>query len=238
MRSVPVWDVPTRIFHWLLAVVVFVALIVEPEGGGFVFHAAMGYVALALVVARIPWGFIGSLHSRFADFIYRPTVLIDYARRLVRLDLPRYVGHNPLGGLMAFALLAATLAAAVTGLYAGKVGKGAAGPFAVTEAAPNLSELHGFFGNLIIALVVLHVLGVIVDVVLTRENIVRAMITGRKELDEAVAARERPLVGTRRAVLPVLAAAALAAYLFWITDFAAAPANGENEAQGESAGKD
>jgi len=230
LRSVPVWDAPTRLFHWLLATAVLLAYFVEPEHGWqFVLHVFAGCTALALVIFRLPWGFIGSAHSRFADFVRGFSAAAAYGRQLLRLRVPRHVGHNPLGGWMVVILLAAVAATAITGLFsAGRDGE--AGPFA-PAGGRGLSDWHEILGNLVIVLVVFHVCGVLVDILLTGENIVRSMFTGRKELDEAAAALERPLVSSRRAVVPLIVAAAVGGYLLSIIDF-------DGAASGDGVGRD
>jgi cytochrome b len=225
LRSVPVWDAPTRIFHWLLATAVLLAYFVEPERGWqFVAHVSAGCTALALVIFRLSWGFIGSAHSRFTDFVHGLSPAAAYARQLLRLRVPRYVGHNPLGGWMVVILLAAVAATTVTGLFsAGR--DGVAGPFA-PPGGRGLSDWHEVLGSLVIVLVVIHVCGVLVDILLTGENLVRAMFTGRKDLDEAAAALERPLVSGRRAVVPLIVAAAVGGYLLSLIDFGGAGTGG------------
>lgn len=204
MKDVPVWDLATRIFHWALAVCVGVALIVEPEqGSGFTVHTTAGYLALLLVAFRVVWGFLGSRHSRFSDFLYAPAKVLDFALQHLRFKVTRHVGHNPLGGWMVVILLVFVAGAAITGLLGGF-----------------WRGLHGFFGNLLIFLVLLHIVGVVVDTLLTRDNIVRAMITGRKKVDEAAAAREPPLVGWWRALILALVIAAGGGYLYAQIDWA------------------
>lgn len=216
MKNVPVWDLPTRIFHWALAASVGAALIVTPEdGNGFVVHAAAGYLALLLVAFRLPWGFLGSPHSRFADFLHPPAKVVDFARQHLRLRVTRHVGHNPLGGWMIVILLLFVTGAAVTGLLGGF-----------------WRGLHPLFGNLLILLVLLHIAGVVVDMLLSRDNIVRAMITGRKKLDDATALNEPPLIGWWRAVVLALMIAAAGGYLYGKIDWAGLAA--EQERGGET----
>ncbi len=204
MKDVPVWDLPTRIFHWALALCVGVALIVTPEGGsGFIVHAIAGYLALLLVVFRLPWGFLGSRRSRFADFLYPLNKVIDFALQHLRFKVTRYVGHNPVGGWMVVVLLVFVAGASVTGLLGGF-----------------WRGLHALFGNLLILLIVLHLFGVVVDTLLARDNIVWAMITGRKRVDEETAAKEPPLVGWWRALVLALLIAGCGGYLYGQVDWA------------------
>lgn len=215
MKSVPVWDLPTRIFHWALAGLIFLALLTGEDDPGFIFtlHELAGYGALLLLAFRIPWGFLGSVHSRFADFVYGVQRVKAYARKLVfQLDPPHYVGHNPLGGWMVLLLLAAAFLAATSGLYAGD--EEARGPLAhVGGLGGAFGALHETLGNLMIPLIALHVFGVLVDWLLTGDNLIRAMIDGHKRLDDFAAARERPLVGPGRAIAVASGVALLAALI-------------------------
>ena len=118
MKNVFIWDLPTRLFHWLLALSVGTNLIIGPRGSWeFPVHVTAGCTALALVLFRIVWGLIGSRHSLFADFVRSPRVVLQDVRAVLRLRLDRHTGHNPLGGWMVVALLAMTLATASTGLF-------------------------------------------------------------------------------------------------------------------------
>ena len=105
-RAVLVWDLPTRIFHWALVIAVVVSYVTGgEEGSWFVVHTVSGYVVALLLLFRLIWGFWGSAHSRFSDFIYSLGSVGAYVGRLVRLEPPKYVGHNPLGGWMVVLLL-------------------------------------------------------------------------------------------------------------------------------------
>lgn len=199
-RSGPkVWDPLVRLVHWSMVASVAVAWLVIDRD----IHDAAGYALLALVATRIAWGFVGPEHARFSDFVRRPASVLLYVKQMLRGREPRYVGHNPLGGWMVVILLVFVAGAAITGLLGGF-----------------WRGLHGFFGNLLIFLVLLHIVGVVVDTLLTRDNIVRAMITGRKKVDEAAAAREPPLVGWWRALILALVIAAGGGYLYAQIDWA------------------
>jgi cytochrome b len=220
----PVWDLPTRIFHWALVLLVGLNLfLIEPRGGILtVVHFLAGYVVLALVLFRLVWGFIGSPRSRFADFVQRWPAVSSYAARLRRLDLPHSIGHNPLGGWMIVLLLAALGVIVLTGLAAS--GRAAAGPLALylpVAWTAVLGEVHQLAANLLIALIVVHVAGVAVDWFLTGDNLVAAMWTGRKRLPPEAAAVERPVAPVRRAALVGAATVVIVAGLIAATDFTA-----------------
>jgi len=224
MKDVPVWDLPTRLFHWLLAVSVGTNLIIGPRGNWeFPVHVTAGCTALALVLFRIVWGLIGSRHSLFADFVRSPRVVLRDLRGALRLRLDRHTGHNPLGGWVVVALLALTLATASTGLFSA-TRQGAGGPFVGLIGGRGLGDIHGTLGNLMIFLVILHLCGVALHYLITRENIVGAMVTGRKHLDAGIAGAEPPLVSLWRAVIPAVLAFALGAYLWSHVHFSAANA--------------
>jgi cytochrome b len=203
-RETPVWDLPTRLFHWALVLLVGMNLfLIEPEGGiATVLHMTAGYIVIGLLLFRLVWGFVGSPRSRFADFMHPWTEIKSYAAGLRRFAPPRSVGHNPLGGWMILVMLVVLAVLVITGLFAS--GRHAAGALATTvpvELTALLGEAHELFGNIMIALVIVHVAGVAVDWLLTRENIVKAMVTGSKTLPAEISAQERPLVGGVRAAL-------------------------------------
>ncbi len=204
-REIPVWDLPTRLFHWSLATLFAIAW-VTAEGGGIVFvvHELAGYGMLALVVWRLFWGLVGSPYSRFSSFLKPFRVVRDYVLSLLALSPPRSIGHNPIGGYMIVLLLLASAVTAGSGLFASE--DGLAGPLVDTVprgVAHAISELHEGLASAMLALVILHVAGVAVESLLTRDNLVRAMITGRKEIrpEEARAVAEaRPAPAWRAAM--------------------------------------
>jgi cytochrome b len=219
MRDVPVWDLPTRLFHWLLALSVGTNLIVEPRGGWqFPVHVTAGCTVLALVLFRIVWGLIGSRHSRFGDFVRSPGIVLQHARGLLKFRAEPHTGHNPLGGWMVVALLAVALVTATTGLFSA-TRRGQGGPFAGLLGDEGLGDIHETLGNLAIFLVILHLCGVALHYLVARDNIIGAMITGRKRLDAATAAAEAPVVSPWRAFIPAALAIALGAYLWSQADF-------------------
>jgi cytochrome b len=230
MRSVSVWDFPTRAFHWTLVVAIVVSYATGGEEGSlFVVHTISGYVVALLLVFRLVWGFAGSVHSRFSDFVYSRGAVTAYAKQLLRLKPPRFVGHNPLGGWMVILMLAVLVGTVATGLFSGD-DDGGAGILLPLIAAPGgegLAEIHEFFGNFIIVLAVIHVLAVAVDWLLTRDNLVMAMLTGRKQLDDDEAARQKPLASGWRGAIVAAIVAGVGAILFQQTDFGAVATAGE-----------
>ena len=168
-----VWDRFVRVAHWTLVVSVLGAwLTAEMDGkAAAALHEWLGYLALAVLALRLPWGWVGSRYARFAQFVRSPRETVAYAKAVARFSEPRHVGHNPLGGWMIVALIVMVMAAAGSGwLYA-------TDRFWGEEW---LEELHEALANGLLALVALHVAGVLFSSLRHRENLVRAMITGRK----------------------------------------------------------
>jgi len=182
--EVVVWNPLVRMFHWSL-VASFAVAYLSGEGEVLSLHAWSGYIIGGLILFRLLWGLVGPRHARFADFVFTPATILAYGRDLLRGQAQRYLGHNPLGGAMVIALLLMLALATLSGitLYGAKE---AAGPLAGMMRGTSdgfgevLEEVHEFFSNLTLILVVFHIGGVLVSSLLHRENLVRAMITGRK----------------------------------------------------------
>lgn len=181
--TIKVWDPLVRVGHWTLVAAFILAYLSAEEWLDL--HVAAGYVVLGYVLLRVVWGFIGTRHARFSDFVFRPATVIHYLKDELRLRAPRYVGHNPAGGAMVIALLISLLFTTVSGLALYGADE-VAGPLAPyfgglshywTEV---IEEVHEFFANLTVLLVILHVSGVVVASLQHDENLIRAMITGRK----------------------------------------------------------
>ncbi|MPY70728.1 MAG: hypothetical protein GEU92_11640 [Alphaproteobacteria bacterium] len=187
-RAVKVWDLPTRVFHGVLIVCVAVGwATAAAEGVWFRVHVWSGYVLAAALLFRLVWGFAGSAHSRFADFVRPWPAVRDYAARLARLDPPPTVGHNPLGGWMVVALLALLALLAGTGLFAAGDAAGMAGPLArylPAHLARAVTEAHEALFHVVLLLAALHVAGALFHALLTGERLVRTVLTGVKELPE------------------------------------------------------
>lgn len=182
-----VWDPFVRIFHWCTVGLVVVAFFSDADRA---VHDTAGYAVLALVLARIAWGLVGSAHARFSDFIAPPGRILAYLRDIPAGRARRYIGHNPAGGAMIVALLTLLL---VT------VGSGWLSETDAFFGISWVSRLHDRSAYLLLALVGLHVLGVVVSSVLHRENLLLAMITGRKQDDSDDAPDAGNLQAERRA---------------------------------------
>lgn len=166
--TVKVWDPFVRIFHWSLVTLFAVAWFTEDAQ---TVHQTAGYLILALVALRVVWGFAGSQHARFGDFVRSPRKTLAYARDLVSGKAARVLGHNPLAAMMIVTLLLMLTAT------------GASGWLTTVEpyrSAEWVEELHETLASLTLAFVGVHVLAAVVMSVVHRENLVRAMFTGRK----------------------------------------------------------
>jgi len=243
VRQVAIWDLPTRVFHWLLVVAVALSYATGgEEGRWFTVHVLSGYAVAALLAFRLVWGFIGSRHSRFADFVYGWRRVRDYAGALLRRKHPHFVGHNPLGGWMVVTMIVVLAGSVVTGLVAGEPGE-AAGPLLGVLMAPSsgeaVAEVHEVLGNLVLALAVIHIAALFLDWTLTGENLIPAMVHGDKTLDEDAAAQEPPTAGRGRGLALALAIGGLLAVAIQQTDFASLAGSGEaaeHDGRGPSSG--
>jgi cytochrome b len=176
-----VWDPLVRIGHWTLVVAFAVAYLVEKP---LDVHVFAGYVVAGVVCLRVVWGFFGSPHARFTDFVTSPRAAWGYLASMRSHEAPRYLGHNPAGGLMVVVLLLALLATAGSGLLiygieeqAGPLAGLVGGMSAMEEFA---EEAHEVFANLTLLLVAVHIAGVLFSSLAHRENLPLAMLNGRK----------------------------------------------------------
>ncbi|MBU4610585.1 cytochrome b/b6 domain-containing protein [Achromobacter sp. GG226] len=177
--TVRVWDLPTRLFHWLLALC-FVGSFVTVKTGGFWmdYHLWFGYATLALLLFRLVWGVVGPEHARFHRFLRGPAAVVDY----VRGRQPGGAGHSPLGALSVVAMLLALSVQAVSGLFADD-GIFTAGPLATTvsaAASDTLTAIHQTGEPILLVLIGLHLLAIVWYTVVRRRSIVKAMVTGDK----------------------------------------------------------
>lgn len=180
-----VWDPLVRVFHWTLVLAFAIAYVTEDEFLDL--HLFAGYVIAGLIGFRLLWGLIGSRHARFSDFVRRPSTVLAYLKSMRSGHPRRYLGHNPAGGAMVIALLLSLVLTVVTGIAYYGAGE-FSGPLAASLAgagpfwADVLEESHEFLANLTVLLVVLHVAGVVLASVQHRENLVAAMVHGRKRV--------------------------------------------------------
>jgi cytochrome b len=200
-----IWDWPIRLFHWLLVLCFAGAWLTAESERWRLAHITLGYTMIGLVAFRLLWGLVGTRHARFASFVRGPAAVLSYARSLFKLQPEHYAGHNPAGGLMVVVLLAVIFITVGTGYLAYN-----------DMASEWAEELHETTAGVMLAIVILHVVGVTASSFLHRENLIGAMITGRKNA--------APGAGIQWS-FPWLGAILLAAVLgFWWTQWQTAPA--------------
>lgn len=202
--KIVVWDPVVRIGHWILVAAFFVAYFTEDDL--LRAHVWAGYTVGAIVILRVAWGFVGPRNARFSSFLYGPVAALRYLTGLVRGTARRYVGHSPAGAPMIFLLLVSLAGTVVSGLvvYADESHAGPLAAFVGTSSTNGVEqdedrnaerakapagaegregtweEIHEVLANVTLALIVLHILGVLVASLVHKENLLAAMITGKK----------------------------------------------------------
>jgi len=167
-----VWDPLIRLLHWTLVIAIATAWLSTLHLGFGWTHEPAGYVALGVITVRLIWGFLGGRHARFTQFVRGPSHVLRYARLMRHRQEPRHIGHNPLGGWMAIALLMGVASVGITGWLQ------------TTDrywGSEILENVHHQLAWALVALIAMHVIGVIATSLRHRENLVRSMFTGRKD---------------------------------------------------------
>jgi len=168
-KRILVWDVPIRVFHWLMVLSFAGAFLTAESERNRDIHVVLGYILLGLLAFRLLWGFVGTRYARFASFLYGPGAVFIYLKSLVKRDPTHYVGHNPAGSVAIWLLLFLGVASSLSGVL-------------VYEdiGGDELVEIHDLVSYVMLFVVAGHILGVLAGSVVHRENLVRAMITGFK----------------------------------------------------------
>ncbi len=189
MKSISVWDIPVRLFHWSLATsILFLFVTAQIGGNAMEWHKRIGFFVIGLIAFRVVWGFVGSYHARFKNFVRAPATVIAYAKKLFKKDGSHYLGHNPMGGLSVLALLAVVGFQTLTGLFSNDDIM-LEGPYAslVSKAfSDQMTKLHHLNSDLILVLIGLHLSAIAFYAVFKKEQLVEAMLTGKKELDASI----------------------------------------------------
>ncbi len=217
-KSYRVWDLPLRLFHWSLVVLIAVS-IYTGENGGFKemdYHMLSGYAILTLVLFRITWGFIGTRHARFSDFV-RPTAVIAYTQALfgrgqISESAP---GHNPLGALSIIAILMTLLVQVGTGLFANDdiFLKGPLTHLVEDDVSDDLTTVHYYASRVLYALIGLHLAAVLFYQFVRRESLLVPMLTGRRRGITGDPDDARPLVEITIALIVMSVCAGFVYYL-------------------------
>ncbi|HSM89765.1 MAG TPA: cytochrome b/b6 domain-containing protein, partial [Desulfobacterales bacterium] len=186
-RPVLVWDLPTRLFHWLLVALVAVSFASGKIGcNAMPYHERCGEVILALLIFRVAWGFIGSSPSRFRTFLAGPATVLRYALTLFRREPDHYLSHNPLGGWSVMAMLLAMLIQAATGLFANDdiATTGPLYKWVSKAASDRLTAIHHLNHDVLITIIAVHFAAVLFHLIYKKENLILPMITGIKQREE------------------------------------------------------
>lgn len=198
MKSILVWDIPTRFFHWLFALSFAVAYVTAEADGWAGVHVFSGLLMLGLIACRMIWGMVGSRYARFSSFLFSPLAAFKYLFETLQGKAERHVGHNPAGSWAIYLLLLLGIGASVSGL-------------SLLTAGEQFEDIHEALANGALAVVVAHVIGVIAASFLHRENLPRAMVTGYKEGEEHQAIRSsRPV-----SAIVLLALVAAFSVVYW-----------------------
>jgi cytochrome b len=171
IRRILVWDMPTRVFHWLQALSFAAAYLTAFSERLRNYHVALGYILLGLLVFRLLWGFIGTRYARFRSFLFNPGEIVAYLLTMVKGKPLHYLGHNPAGSVSIWLLLALGIFICVTGVMALQ-----------DDASDLVVDLHGVATDVMLGVIVLHLIGVLMSSILNRENLVSSMFTGFKRV--------------------------------------------------------
>jgi len=215
-----VWDVPVRLFHWVLVALMATSYFSGRAGGDWMqLHFWSGYAIMTLLFFRLVWGFVGSTTARFSSFLKGPRAAFTHVAHFFREGGPRDIGHNPLGGAMVLVLIFAVLAQVVTGLFTADTDTGMVnGPLALKVAdkwVERATDFHVWWINILLILAAVHVAAVVLYLVWKRHNLIGPMITGRKRIDQAVetgAPMPRLAFASGRLAMSVLLACAALVY--------------------------
>lgn len=179
-NSIKVWDLPVRIFHWLLVAGFFIAYFTEDEL--LTIHVWAGYLVLGLLIFRLIWGFTGNDYARFSNFICSPAKSYAYLKEVIAHKSKRYLGHNPAGAGMIIMLIASLFMTVISGLivYAADQNLGPLAGLVGERYEDFWEKAHEITANLTLFLVFVHVAGVIYESIIHGENLVKAMWHGYK----------------------------------------------------------
>jgi cytochrome b len=213
-----VWDLPLRLFHWLLALSIFSSWLTA-EFDWMEIHFWLGYGTLGMVIFRIFWGFIGPRHARFASFLVGPIALLRHAKATLRGTAANSVGHNPLGGLSVIVLLALVIVQAVTGLFTTDdvIWAGVYNAAVSSRTGDYLSGLHHRNFNRLLAMICLHLIAIAYYWLIKKQNLVSAMVTGTKSAEIVPPHEEIAGSALLRALIAILISSAA---IYWLVSAA------------------
>ncbi len=180
MKKIKVWDGAVRLSHLMFGLLILGAFLTSDEDERTLLHTRLGLALLAVVIFRVVWGFTGTTHARFRDFVRGPHTIIKSFRNMLRGQPDHVIGHNPVGAVMVIALLVLMVLVTLSGVVVA-LGPEWSGPLAISEGvADAVKEVHEFCAWAIPVLVVFHVAGVVISSVLEKQNLIKGMVTGFK----------------------------------------------------------
>ncbi|HRF62737.1 MAG TPA: cytochrome b/b6 domain-containing protein [Candidatus Competibacter sp.] len=215
LQTVKVWDLPTRLFHWILVMLMIAQWLTAENDSTIQYHIWGGYTVLVLVLFRVIWGFAGSDTARFRDFIRGPGAALAYVKALLRGETPLYLGHNPMGGWSIVAMLVLLLIQAGTGLFANDdiMTEGPLYGWVSKGTSDWLTTIHKFNFNLLLLVIAVHISAVLFYLFVKRENLIHPMLSGRKHLPTDLAGPAAPRIVNPWLGLVVLAVAIAVVWL-------------------------
>ncbi|MBF0446871.1 MAG: cytochrome b/b6 domain-containing protein [Magnetococcales bacterium] len=224
-QTITIWDLPTRLFHWILVALVIAAFITAKEAM-IERHSILGQSILALIIYRIVWGFIGGSTARFSQFIKGPRDVFSYIASLFgsfrnKEEKPHHVGHNPAGGLMILILLTTLLIQSGLGLFTKEdtflYFDAPLAHLLESSMSNNITEIHQFLSSVILLLIAVHIVAALSYLLIFRDNLIRPMITGKKRfLEQQVSQQELPYSGNKwLAILSIGLAIGLVQGVIW-----------------------
>lgn len=207
-----VWDMPTRVFHWLFAISFAASWYISEADEWLSFHTFFGYLMLGLIGFRLAWGVVGGHYARFIEFMYNPLAGWRYLRQALAGRAARYIGHNPAGSQAVFLLLALGVAVCLTGMFTqgAEEQQGALAGWFGVKMGVMIRESHGYIAMAMLVVVIGHLLGVAMESRAHKENLARAMVTGIKE-----APQDSPVSKPYRGVGMLLQAGTIVFGIWW-----------------------
>jgi len=180
-----IWDVPTRVFHWSIVLLIAYSWYSVEIAEDMDQHFISGYCVLTLLIFRILWGFVGTYYATFKSMLYKPSDILGYTRSLFSKKTGHYPGHNPLGSLSVFALLGLLLLQAVSGLFSNDEDYyfGPLSDYVSTKISDRITEIHHLNFDILTVIIATHILAILFYLLFKKDNLVTAMISGRKLLE-------------------------------------------------------
>lgn len=210
-----VWDIPTRLFHWLLVACILAQYLTAEVFDAIDWHFKIGYFTLGLILFRLIWGFVGTTYARFGQFLKGPGKVLSYAKTVTDANSPEHAGHNPMGGWMVIALLVLVALQGISGLFIGDdiINNG---PYydAVAEATRDtMNAIHHTAFNILLAAIALHIAAVIFYARFKKQLLVPAMLHGKKATNE-------PGISSSRLILALILVLLVTGIMYYVIEIA------------------